>query len=88
MKRLERKNAAKLAFGGISYKGSVQQIHNDQLFFASSYPNQETILYGDQQPPSGSLRVEAGNNVICNAIAWATPIGEQEWTCRGLMPLL
>jgi hypothetical protein len=29
------KKSGKLAFGAVGYSGSAQQIHNDQLFFAS-----------------------------------------------------
>ncbi|MBQ2262920.1 MAG: hypothetical protein II336_16335 [Loktanella sp.] len=70
------KKSAKLAFGAVGYKGSAQQIHNDQLFFASPSPNQEKVLYGDQQPPKGTLRTATGENVIGNAIAWAVEIRE------------
>lgn len=62
------KNSANLAFGAVGYKGSAQQIHNDQLFFDSPFQNQEKVLYGDQQPPKGALRTESGENVIGNAI--------------------
>lgn len=74
--RQAAKKSAKLAFGSVGYEGSVQQIHNDQLLLTSSYPNQGKVLYGDQQPPKGSLRVEAGENAIGNAITWAVEIGE------------
>jgi hypothetical protein len=70
------KKSAKLAFGAVGYKGSAQQIQNDELLFAKPYPNQEEVLYGDQQPPKGALRTESGENVIGNAITWAVEIGE------------
>lgn len=72
------RKSAKLAFGAVGYKGSAQQIHNDQLLFTSLYPNQENVLYGDQQPPKGTLRTESGENVIGNAITWAVELGEPQ----------
>ncbi|SEL39303.1 hypothetical protein [Pacificibacter marinus] len=72
------KNSAKLAFGTVGYKGSAQQIHNDQLLLASPYPSQGKVLYGDQQPSKNSIRTESGENVIGNAITWAIEIGEPQ----------
>jgi hypothetical protein len=74
------RRAARFAFGGVSYAGSAQQIHNDQLFFASSHPNQKQILYGDEQPPPGSLRREVAENVISNALAWAVGFREPDFS--------
>lgn len=72
------KKSAKLAFGAVGYQGSAQQIYNDQLLFASPPPNQEKVLYGDQQPPKGALRSESAENVIGNAITWAVENGEPQ----------
>ncbi|MEP0089144.1 MAG: hypothetical protein ABJM02_14380 [Paracoccaceae bacterium] len=74
------RKAAPFAFGSTSYKGSAQQIYNDQLFFASPQPNQKKVLYGDEQPPPGILRREVGENAIGNALIWAIQIGEPEPT--------
>lgn len=75
---LAAKKSATFAFGALDYKGSVQQLHNDQLFFSAVHPNQGEVLYGDQQPPRHSLRAEAGENVISNAISWAVGIREPD----------
>ncbi|NVO56036.1 hypothetical protein HW561_09575 [Rhodobacteraceae bacterium B1Z28] len=72
------RKAARFAFGSVSYAGSAQQIYNDQLFFASPHPSQNQVLYGDEQPPAGSLRREVAENAISNALAWAVGFSEPD----------
>ncbi len=74
------RKAARFAFGSVSYAGSAQQIYNDQLFFASPHPNQKQVLYGDEQPPAGSLRREVAENAVSNAISWAVGFREPDFT--------
>lgn len=74
------RKAAYFAFGSVNYAGSVQQIYNDQLFFSSTHPNQKQVLYGDEQPPSGSLRREVAENAISNALAWAVGFRDPDFS--------
>lgn len=67
------KTAAPFAFGGINYHASAQGIFNNMMAFSPS-PNRR-VLYGDEQPENDVLRSAAGDNVICNAIAWAIELG-------------
>mmetsp|Transcript_23040 Transcript_23040/g.39081 ORF Transcript_23040/g.39081 Transcript_23040/m.39081 type:complete len:360 (+) Transcript_23040:322-1401(+) len=72
------KKSAWTAFGGIGYKNSIQSIHNENVFFTSTQPNQDGILYGDEQLPTGTLRREVAENAISNALSWAIQFSEPE----------
>jgi hypothetical protein len=62
------------AFGPIGYRGSAQQIHNDQIFVTNAFTRGEDILYGDGLPHAGAHRAEIAANVIFNAAQWAVEI--------------
>ena len=84
--RSSASKAAKYAFGPLGYKGSVQQLHNDKELLGLRHPRGIELLYGDEQPPTGSFRDETAVNAIGNAACWAVEIGEL--TCPPKPPAL